>query len=124
MQLVYFSGTGVTKRIAWRFDGRSLKEYDGGEYVLLFPSYGAPGQGLIPQPVQRFLEKHSGNLRAVAGVGNVTFGPDFCRGAEQVARHYNVPLLAAIDVHAQRHELDKIKRFLEGEKVESILPGA
>lgn len=115
-QVVYWSSTGVTNRVAKLFDGDILDNYSGGEYVLLFPSYGQPRTGNhVPPQVKKFLREHHGNLIGVIGVGNVVFGPEFCLGAKKVARKFGVPLLATIDVVPTAQQIETINKFLKGE---------
>lgn len=97
---MYFSRTGITANIANRFDGIPLKQYKGdAPYVLLIPSYGQPRTGNhLPKEVKQFLKQHHENMKAVIGMGNRTFGREFCLGAHKIAQHYNVPLLAEIDL--------------------------
>ena len=114
--LVYHSSTGVAKRVAEPLGGIPLAEYDGeSEYILLFPSYGAPRTGgYVPHKVLHFLEEHSDNMIAVVGLGNITFGKDFCFGAKMVSDHFGVPLLAKIDMVIAESDRKIIQRHLEG----------
>ena len=114
--LIYHSSTGVTRRVAEPLGGIPLSDYDGeSEYILLFPSYGSPRTGgYVPHRVLDFLEEHSDNMVAVVGLGNITFGRDFCFGAEMVSERYGVPLLAKIDMVIAESERRIIQRHLEG----------
>lgn len=116
--LVYFSASGVTQRIAEKLGGIPLEEYTGErEFVLIFPSYGSPRTGgYVPPAVKRFLAEHSDRLTAVAGVGNIVFGPDFCLGAMKAARRFGVPLVAKIDTVASSKELEAIAASLGEEE--------
>lgn len=111
--LVYYSSTGVTRRIAEKLGGISIDEYDGANnYVLLFPSYGSPRTGgYIPRPVREFLAEHSERLVAVAGVGNLTFGSDFCYGAKIVSAKAQVPLIATIDMVPTESDILTLRSF-------------
>lgn len=116
MKVVYWSSTGITRRLAERFDGVSLDEYEGGDFVLVFPSYGAPRTGNhVPPRVKRFLREHGDGLRAVVGVGNRTFGPEFCLGARKVADRWGVPLLAAVDVVPTAEETAVVEAFIRSQ---------
>lgn len=114
-QLVYWSATGVTERIARPLGGIHLDHYDEEqEFVLLFPSYGSPRTGgYVPTAVKKFLTKHSERLVAVAGVGNLTFGSDFCLGARFVAHHYSVPLIATIDMVPSYVDINAIEEAIQ-----------
>jgi len=112
--LVYHSATGVTKRIAESLGGIPLSEYTGGSYVLLFPSYGSPRTGgYIPGAVRNFLADHGDGLIAVAGVGNLTFGSDFCLGARLLANEYEVPLVAKFDMVPTGDQLSRLQEAME-----------
>lgn len=98
--IVYWSGSGITSSIAERYGGVPLKEYVKGQpFTLVFPTYGSPRTGgYVPSAVQEFLGFHGHCMDAVIGVGNTTFGYDFCKGAWMVSGAYGVPVLACIDV--------------------------
>lgn len=112
--LVYHSVTGVTQRIAEQLGGIPLADYDGGDYILVFPSYGSPRTGgYVPPVVKRFLAEHSERLSGVIGVGNIIFGSDFCLGALQAADRFSVPLLTKIDMVPSTEQLQLIREELE-----------
>lgn len=112
-QLVYWSGSGVTKRIAEKLGGIPLDEYQGGPFVLMFPSYGAPRTGgHIPPAVEAFTKRYGQKLRGVVGVGNVTFGSEFCYGATLLSRASSTPLLAKIDMVPTGDQLWAIEDYL------------
>lgn len=116
-QVLYWSSTGITARVAGIFDGVSIDEYSGdGEYVLLVPSYGQPRTGNhVPPRVKKFLVEHHENIVGVIGIGNAVFGPEFCLGAKKVSRKFDVPLLATIDVVPTSTQIETINTFLKGE---------
>lgn len=113
-QLLYFSVTGVTRRAAEKFGGKPITEYDGeSEYVLMLPSYGSPRSGEhVPKPVRVFLQEHSGRMVGVIGIGNRTFGSEFCMGAIYTAKDHNVPLVTTIDMVPSLEDNNKIKEAL------------
>lgn len=114
-QLVYWSGSGVTKRIADKLGGIPLDEYQGGPFVLMFPSYGAPRTGgHIPPAVEQFVAEETviAQIEGVVGVGNVTFGSEFCYGATLLSRFYNIPLLTKIDMVPTGDQLWAIEDYL------------
>lgn len=114
-QVVYWSSTGVTKRVAERFNGIPLEQYQGGDYVLVVPSYGAPRTGnYVPVAVKKFLGETGDCLVGVIGVGNTNFGPDFCLGAVRIAERWGVPLIAKVDLVLTADEIRKINDFLGG----------
>ena len=121
--LLYWSGSGVTERIARQYGGVPLEHYVPEQpCTLMFPSYGAPRTGgYVPPAVMDFLGFHGHCVEYVIGVGNTTFGGDFCRGARLVSEELGVPLVAEIDmVPTERDE--QILKFLK-EKYEEV-PGA
>lgn len=112
--LVYFSLTGVSKRLAKPLGGVPLDEYTGGAFVVVVPTYGSPRTGgYVPKPVKAFLAEHGALCAGVVGVGNRNFGPDFCKGAHLVAERFNVPLITAVDVVPYQDDIDKIRGFLD-----------
>lgn len=112
-QVVYWSSTGVTERVAEHFNGVPIEEYDNGEYVLVVPSYGAPRTGnYVPTAVKKFLGETGDCLVGVIGVGNTNFGPDFCLGAVRIAERWGVPLIAKVDLVLTQDEEKKINDFL------------
>lgn len=114
-QVVYWSSTGVTKRVASRFGGKPLEHYQGGDYVLVVPSYGAPRTGnYVPTAVKKFLGETGDCLVGVIGVGNTNFGPDFCLGAVRIAKRWGVPLIAKVDLVPSVEDEEAITTFLEG----------
>ena len=114
MELLYFSASGVTKRLCTPLGGKSLDEYTGGSYVLAVPTYGSPRTGgYVPDKVQRFVELNQTKLKAVIGVGNRNFGSDFCLGARQLSDQYRVPILALVDLVPNPDQLDIIRHFME-----------
>lgn len=116
-QIVYWSGVANTTRRAVEKHGAiPLHQYNGGRFVLAFPTYGAPRTGgFIPPAVQSFLQDHGDNLAGVIGVGNTTFGSDFCKGATMVAEEYSVPLLLKIDVVPTGPQNSTLKQLTEEE---------
>lgn len=112
-QLLFYSRTGLTGEVAERYNGTSIDNYDGeSEYVLLFPTWGSARTGnYVPKPVTEFLSEHGHRLRAVIGLGNMNFGRDFCRGALEVSKTYNVPCLTEIDVVPTQSQDRKLKEL-------------
>lgn len=114
-QLVYWSGTGVTKRIAEMLGGIPLDEYKGGDFILMFPSYGSPQTGgYIPPAVDRFLDKHWLSMTGIVGVGNLTFGEDFCRGSRVLSAFVGVPHIAEIDMVPSYQQIKTIEYAMKG----------
>ena len=109
-QLVYWSSTGVTKRVAERFNGIPLEQYQGGDYVLVVPSYG----NYVPVAVKKFLGETGDCLTGVIGVGNTNFGSDFCLGAVRIAERWGVPLIAKVDLVPSVEDEEAITKFLQG----------
>lgn len=114
-QFVYWTSTGITKRIAMMFNGIPIQEYQEGTFILAVPSYGSPRTGNhVPKGVKKFLAEHGGMMTGVVGIGNTTFGPDFCIGAKKVAERWGVPLITTIDLVPTADEIEVIHQFLEG----------
>lgn len=113
-QLVYWSSTGVTRRVAEPLGGIETAEYTGGPFILVVPSYGAPRTGQhVPRPVKKFLAENADQMVAVVGVGNTVFGPEFCLGARKISERFGVPLIAQIDVSPMPEDIETIREELE-----------
>ncbi|WP_185964686.1 class Ib ribonucleoside-diphosphate reductase assembly flavoprotein NrdI [Corynebacterium guaraldiae] len=112
-EVLYWSSTGVTRRVAEEFNGKPLDSYEGGDYVLVLPTYGAPGNRThAPASVKRMLSEHRNKLVGVIGVGNTNFGADFCALAIYISREYRVPLIACVDLFLTQDNYDDIQDFL------------
>ena len=76
------------------------------------PTYGSPRSGgYVPSAVQKFLEENSEYLDGVIGVGNSTFGPDFCKGARIVSGAYKTPLIMEIDVVPSAEQAERLTQL-------------
>lgn len=117
LKLLYWSATGLCKAQAERLGGIPIHEYDGNsEYILMFPSYGAPRTGNhVPPAVKKFLKFNGSRMRGVVGFGNIIFGPEFCLGAVKVAKKFQVPVVASIDMVPTDYQEQIINNFLEGQ---------
>ena len=114
-EILYWSSTGVTRRVAEEFGGKPLDSYEGGDFILVLPTYGAPGNRThAPASVKRLLSEHSENLVGVIGVGNTNFGPDFCALAKYISREYRVELITCVDLFLTQDNYDDIQCFLRG----------
>lgn len=116
--IVYWSGSGITERVAKKVGGVHLNDYVPDQpFTLIVPTYGSPRTGgYIPDAVVQFLNMHGHCMDAVVGVGNTTFGEDFCYGAKVIASAFEVPLAMMIDVvptDTQLVSLYKIKEQYE-----------
>ncbi len=98
--LIYWSGSGITERVAKKYGGVHLNDYVPDQpFTLMVPTYGSPRTGgYIPDAVIQFLNLHGHCMEAVIGVGNTTFGEDFCFGAKEIATAFDVPLAMMIDM--------------------------
>ncbi|UBI09999.1 class Ib ribonucleoside-diphosphate reductase assembly flavoprotein NrdI [Corynebacterium coyleae] len=116
--IVYWSGSGVTERIAKKYGGVHLNDYvPETRYTLIVPTYGSPRTGGgVPDAILQFLSLHGHCMDGVIGVGNTTFGEDFCFGAKDIATAFDVPLVTMIDMvptREQAYTLNKIKEQYE-----------
>lgn len=116
--IVYWSGSGITERVAKKVGGVPLDQYVPEQpFTLVVPTYGSPRTGgYIPNLVVQFLNMHGHCMEAVIGVGNTTFGEDFCYGAKAIASAFDVPLAMMIDIVPtveQEVSLQKIKEKYE-----------
>lgn len=113
--IVYWSQTGVTQRVVKPLGGVPLEEYSGGPCLIAIPSYGSPRTGnYVPARIREFLKNNHENIIGIIGVGNRTFGSEFCLGAYRAARKLGVPVVAAVDMVPTRDDIDKIQDFLNG----------
>lgn len=115
--LVYFSGTGQTKRLIDKINNGNFNvlriqrgtETVGGDYILVTPTY---KKGSIPKPVERFL-KNNEAPREVIGTGNKQWGEYFCGASKKISEMFNIPLIAKIEQSGHFNEVDKIKSYFE-----------
>lgn len=115
MKIVFWSASGVARRLAEKFTHESVSEYTSGEYLLAVPSYGSPRTGgYTPPAVVRFLRDHRHGCRGVIGVGNRNFGNDFCKAAYEINRDYGIPVVATVDMVPTEQEIQTITRALGG----------
>lgn len=115
MKIVYWSASGVSRRLSERFTHESVNNYGGGPYLLAVPSYGSPRTGnYVPLAVSRFLAAHRPECRGVIGVGNRNFGADFCKAAYEINRNYGIPIVATIDMVPTADEIETITSALGG----------
>lgn len=114
--IVYYSLSGNTKAFAKRFekDGcsvLSIREASAlnAPFVLFTPTYNF---GEIPAPVERFLTKHSDNMRAVVSFGNMNWGEKYAAAGEKIRNKYGVPLLLKVELRGSDIEYEKVKELL------------
>ena len=113
--LIYWSGSGITKRVAKKYGGVHLNDYVPDQpFTLMVPTYGSPRTGGgIPDAVIRFLNMHGHCMEAVIGVGNTTFGEGFCFGAKEIATAFDVPLAMMIDVVPTKEQAVSLLKIKE-----------
>jgi len=114
--VVYYSLSGNTKAFANRFekDGYSVLSIretipENTPFILFTPTYNF---GEIPAPVERFLRKHSGNIRAVVSFGNMNWGENYAAAGEKIRDRYGVPLLLKVELRGSDREYEKVKELL------------
>ena len=115
--LVYFSGTGQTKRLIDKINNGNFNvlriqkgnETIEGDYILVTPTY---RKGGIPKPVERFLQNNKAP-REVIGTGNKQWGEYFCGASKKISEMFNIPLIAKIEQSGHFNEVDKIKSYFE-----------
>ncbi|OIR43164.1 class Ib ribonucleoside-diphosphate reductase assembly flavoprotein NrdI [Corynebacterium sp. NML120713] len=127
--LLYWSGTGLTRRAVEKYGAVHIHDYvPGTPYTLVIPSYASPRTGgFIPPAVEGFLNAYGEWMEGVVGLGNTTFGPDFCRGAREAAARFGVPVITEIDL-TPTLEQDLVMKGLqakyEKENVDEEVSGA
>lgn len=83
-------------------------DYEDGPYFLAFPSYGSPRTGgYVPSEVYRFLDDNPAPA-GIIGVGNRTFGEDFCKGADLMGYALQIPVVSRVDVALTLENQDEI----------------
>lgn len=110
MQLIYFSGAsnnthrfveklGIpASRIPLRKGDIFVSATE--PYVLIVPTYGAGGKGMVPKQVIKFLndENNRSLLRGVIGSGNTNFGETYCLAADIISQKCQVPILYKFEI--------------------------
>lgn len=71
------------------------------------------GHGEVPEKVERFLKRNSGNLQAVLGSGHKNWGVNFCKGAFIVADTYKVPCLHTFQMRGNDEDVAKVVGIIE-----------
>ena len=116
--IVYFSGTGQTKRLVDKINpnnefntlriktGNEIIERD---YILITPTY---MKGEIPKQVQKLLN-HNHPPKEVIGTGNRQWGEFFCGASKKIASTFNIPLIAKVEQSGHFNELDRILSYFK-----------
>lgn len=118
MQIIYATRTGNTRRFLKHsgFIATPIEEIDHVSEEFILVTY-TDGRGIIPPGVDRFLEKNSEYLRAVASSGSLNFGEDFARAADIISHRYDVPILHKFELSGKPSDVATfIRRVNELEK--------
>lgn len=115
--LVYFSGTGQTKRLIDKINDGNFKvlrirkgtETIEGEYILVTPTY---MKGQVPRQVQKFININH-PPKEVIGTGNKQWGEYFCGASKKISEMFNIPLIALIEQSGHFDEVDKVKEHFK-----------
>ncbi|MDQ0513754.1 protein involved in ribonucleotide reduction [Mycoplasmoides fastidiosum] len=69
--------------------------------------------GMVPETVEKFLEKNYHFLKAVAASGNRNFGNNFANAANVISEKYNVPILLKFELSGTQEDVDEFQnKFL------------
>lgn len=117
--IVYFSGTGQTKRLVEKINNGSfevMRMKTGNEeikrpYILITPTY---MKGEIPKQVQKFINNNHAP-KEVIGTGNRQWGQYFCGASKQIAEMFKIPLIAKIEQSGHFNEVNSIKEYFTTE---------
>ncbi len=85
-------------------------------FVIFVPTYAdGEGRGAVPKGIIRFLNdpENRKHVRGVIGGGNKNFGEHYCRGAKEVARKCQVPLLYRFELLGTDEDITAVKSGLE-----------
>ena len=129
MKVVYFSFSGNVRRFITRAELKNTMEITQNNcterldepFIMVT---GTIGFGVIPQPVQGFLEVNHDLIRAVAASGNRNWGQNFAKAGRAISEQYNVPLLMKFEVQGTKEDIsefkDKVGHFNEDNRREEI----
>jgi protein involved in ribonucleotide reduction len=123
--LVYYSSaSGNTARFVAQLELPALRipvkpadcmPNPAGPYVLICPTYAdGEGRGAVPKQVIRFLNDPArrGNLRAVIGAGNRSFGATFACAANVISAKCDVPVLYKFELAGTPTDITRIQAGL------------
>lgn len=125
MEDIYFwsSPRGMTERLAESLPFQALKvpaNYRektsqpmaaGKNFVLIVPTYKSEAdKNAVPRCLKEFLNTldNAKMMKGVIGVGNITFGDDFCRAADVIASRFGVPVLGRIELAGTPEDVEML----------------
>lgn len=121
--IVYFSNvSNFTHRFIEKLEVPAsripLKTVEAGTFTisepctLVFPTYGASGEGFVPKQVIHFLNNPQNRLLidSVIGSGNRNFLGDYCRGAVIAAEKLGVPVLYRFELAGTQEDVENVRK--------------
>ena len=114
MKVVYFSFSGNVRRFIKKTELTNVMEITQNNcserieepFVLVT---GTIGFGVVPQPVQMFLDVNDDLLKAVAASGNRNWGQNFAKAGRSISERYQVPLLLKFEVQGTADDINEFK---------------
>jgi protein involved in ribonucleotide reduction len=123
MKIAYISITGNTIRFVNKLKEklpncefvRVMRKWKIDEpFILITPTINF---GQLPIHTKELLDTSSNKLLAVVGSGNRNWGNNFCKGAVDISKAYNVPLLHKYEMSGMSEDVEivanKIKEIIE-----------
>lgn len=120
--LVYYTTNSLTtKRLVDKLGFETLRIPNGAtreslvpleDFILVTPTYGGGKPvGAVPRPVQSFLNnpQNAKHLKAVIACGNRDYGPGFCLSGSIIAKRFQIPHIASIELFGTPEETAKLR---------------
>lgn len=111
MLVVFDSKTGNVKRFVNKLNMNVMQITDDllidEPFVLI--TY-TTGVGQVPEATQRFLERNSHHMQAVAVSGNTNWGMRYGLAGDQIAEQYEVPLMMKFELSGMKKD---VERFIQ-----------
>lgn len=90
---------------------RSVPMIANKEFVMIAPTYRTEAdKNYVPRCLKEFLmtEDNHKNLVGVVGIGNINFGSDYNKAADEIAERFGVPILGKVELSGTREDVEQL----------------
>lgn len=111
MIIVYDSLTGLGKKFAEKlgYPTRRIEEYINEPCILVTRNIGL---GKITDTTSLFLDTYQDYVVGVVVNGNKKFGPFYCKAADKINKHYNIPIIKKISGEGTSNDVVFVKDYI------------